>query len=100
MGDAPGDRPRSPLTELTYARLRELIREPEAVFWVFVFPVLLTLALGIAFRTKGPEAVAVAVASGEGYQARKVLHEVEKLVERWGEVELIDAEISLHSPED
>ena len=45
-------------------------------------------------------ALAVAVTSGESYQARKVLHEVEKLVERWGEVELIDAEVTLHYPED
>jgi len=45
-------------------------------------------------------ALAVAVAAGEGYHARKVLHEVEKLVDRWGEVELIDAEVSLHYPED
>ena len=41
-----------PLVELTRARLLEFIREPEAVFWVFVFPVLLAVALGIAFRTK------------------------------------------------
>ena len=45
-------------------------------------------------------ALAVAVASGEGYHARKVLHEVEKLVDRWGEVELIDTEVTLHYPED
>jgi uncharacterized protein YlxP (DUF503 family) len=45
-------------------------------------------------------ALAVAVASGEGHHARRVLHEVERLVERWGEVELIDSELSLHYPED
>jgi uncharacterized protein YlxP (DUF503 family) len=45
-------------------------------------------------------ALAVAVASGEQYQARKVLHEVEKLVDRWAEVELIDAETTVHYPED
>jgi uncharacterized protein YlxP (DUF503 family) len=45
-------------------------------------------------------ALAVAVAAGEGYHAKRVLHEVERLVERWGEVELIDAEVSLHYPED
>ena len=45
-------------------------------------------------------ALAVAVAAGEGYHARKVLHEVERLVERWGEVELIDAETTVHYPED
>jgi uncharacterized protein YlxP (DUF503 family) len=40
-----------------------------------------------------------AVAAGEGYHAKRVLHEVERLVERWGEVELIDAEVSLHYPD-
>ena len=35
-----------PLVELTLARLREFLREPEAVFWVFVFPVLLALRAG------------------------------------------------------
>ncbi len=39
-----------PLAELTRARLLEFVREPEAIFWVFVFPVLLAVALGIAFR--------------------------------------------------
>jgi uncharacterized protein YlxP (DUF503 family) len=45
-------------------------------------------------------ALAVAVVSGERYHARRVLHEVERLVERWGEVELIDAEVTIHAPED
>ena len=44
----------SPLVELTTARLQEFLREPEAVFWVFAFPVLMTLALGVAFRTTKP----------------------------------------------
>jgi ABC-type multidrug transport system permease subunit len=42
-----------PLAELTRVRMLEFLREPEAVFWVFVFPVLLALALGIAFRDSG-----------------------------------------------
>ena len=45
-------------------------------------------------------ALAVAVAAGERYQARKILHEVEKFVERWAEVEVIETEISLHYPDD
>lgn len=53
-----------PLVELTKTRLREFLREPEAVFWVFVFPVLLACALGIAFRNTGPEKVRVAVETG------------------------------------
>jgi len=45
-------------------------------------------------------AIAVAVVSGESYQAKRVLHEVEKLVDRWAEVEVIDAERTLHYPDD
>jgi uncharacterized protein YlxP (DUF503 family) len=45
-------------------------------------------------------ALAVAVASGEGYHAKRVLHEVEKLVERWTEVELIGVEVSLLYPDE
>jgi ABC-type multidrug transport system permease subunit len=47
--------------ELTRARLVEFLREPEAVFWVFIFPVLLAVALGIAFRTKPVEKLRAAV---------------------------------------
>lgn len=50
-----------PLVELTRARLLEFLREPEAVFWVFVFPVLLAIALGIAFRSQGPSVAPVGV---------------------------------------
>lgn len=38
------------LVQLTLTRFREFWREPEAVFWVFIFPVLLAAGLGIAFR--------------------------------------------------
>lgn len=53
----------SPLLELTSARIKEFIREPEAVFWVFAFPVLLAVALGFAFREKGPDQIPVGVVS-------------------------------------
>ena len=56
----------SSLTELTLARLREFLREPEALFWVFVFPVLMACALGVAFRARGQEAVLVGVLDVEG----------------------------------
>jgi len=57
------DRPR-PLVELTRARVLEFVREPEAVFWVFVFPVLLAMALGIAFRSQPAPHARVAVVDG------------------------------------
>jgi hypothetical protein len=60
---APGWRSH-PLAQLTLVRYREFLREPEAVFWVFVFPVLLTAGLGIAFRNQAPERVPVVVVAG------------------------------------
>jgi ABC-type multidrug transport system permease subunit len=55
-----------PLVQLTLVKIRELLREPEALFWVFAFPLLLALALGIAFRVKGPEVTAVGVHDAPG----------------------------------
>ena len=49
---------------LLMARMLELKREPEVVFWVFVFPLLLATGLGIAFRNKPGEASSVAIVSG------------------------------------
>ncbi|MCA1586073.1 MAG: ABC transporter permease [Acidobacteria bacterium] len=59
-------RPEHPLIQLTLARWREFLREPEAVFWVFAFPIIMTCALGIAFRSRGDEPVIVGVADGAG----------------------------------
>jgi ABC-2 type transport system permease protein len=50
-----------PLAQLTLVRYLEFVREPEAVFWVFIFPVLLAAGLGIAFRSRPAERMAVAV---------------------------------------
>jgi ABC-type multidrug transport system permease subunit len=61
---------RGPLIELTRARIYELTREPEAVFWVFVFPIVLAAVLGLAFRSKPPEPLPVAVVAGPHADAR------------------------------
>ena len=55
-----------PLWQLTLTRFREFLREPEAVFWVFAFPVLLACALGLAFRSQGPPEVLAGVLAGPG----------------------------------
>jgi ABC-2 type transport system permease protein len=61
----PEKRPtHSPLLELTIYRFKEFLREPDAVFWVFAFPLLLTLALGFAFREKPPDRIPVGVSEG------------------------------------
>src|SRR5437762_5924208 len=58
----PSSRRWSGYTHLLTARLLELKREPEAIFWSFGFPILLALGLGIAFRNKPADVVHVAVA--------------------------------------
>jgi len=51
---------------LLVARMKELKREPEVIFWVFAFPLLLALGLGIAFRNKPAEATSIAIVQGPG----------------------------------
>jgi ABC-type multidrug transport system permease subunit len=49
-----------PLAQLTVVRFREFLREPEALFWVFLFPILLAAGLGLAFRNRPAEVLRVA----------------------------------------
>ena len=44
--------------------------------------------------------IAVSAVGAEGYHLKRVMHEIEKFVDRWAEVEVIDAELTLHDPED
>jgi ABC-2 type transport system permease protein len=67
MRDRGGAYP--PLVELTLAKLREFLREPEALFWIFVFPILMACALGVAFRARGDEPVLVGVVDTAGARA-------------------------------
>ncbi|AKQ68471.1 ABC-type multidrug transport system, permease component [Myxococcus hansupus] len=57
------------LGQLMLMRLRMLLRQPEVLFWTFLFPLVTSVMLGLAFRndTLGP--VRVAVAEGPGAQA-------------------------------
>jgi ABC-type multidrug transport system permease subunit len=57
---------RHPFVLLVLARMRELMREPEVVFWVFIFPILLAVGLGVAFRNKPPDEIAVGVVATAG----------------------------------
>ena len=70
MPERPRYRVRSPLIELTLARVREMSREPELVFWVFVFPIVVAAILGVAFRSRPPDALPVAVVAGPFAEAR------------------------------
>ncbi len=73
---------RPAIVELVFVRIREFIREPEAVFWTFVFPLLLAAGLGIAFRNRPPETVRIGVAgtTGTAEQTAMALRSSEKLL--------------------
>lgn len=66
MNSPRAPRPRSSLRELTTVRLLEFMREPEAVFWTFMFPVLLAIGLGVAFRNKPADVVPIGVVRSAG----------------------------------
>jgi ABC-2 type transport system permease protein len=66
-----------PLVQLTLVRFLEFLREPEALFWVFVFPILLAAGLGIAFRNRPAEVLRIAAVTPELAQSLRQ----EKLLE-------------------
>jgi ABC-type multidrug transport system permease subunit len=72
-----------PLVQLTLVRFREFMREPEALFWVFAFPLLLAAGLGIAFRNRPADVLKVATVTPELTQALQQ--------EKFLDVQLLDA---------
>ncbi|SPE26304.1 conserved membrane hypothetical protein [Candidatus Sulfotelmatomonas gaucii] len=59
----------SSLYQLTITRLKLTLREPEAIFWIFVFPIVLAVGLGIAFRNRPPEVLPVGATTPQLVQA-------------------------------
>ncbi len=59
----------SSLYQLTVTRLKLTLREPEAIFWIFVFPILLALGLGIAFRNRPADVLPVGATTPKLVQA-------------------------------
>jgi len=55
----------SPLLELYKSRLREFSRQPARIFWVYGFPTVLAIGLGLAFRNRPTEIVAVDLVRNE-----------------------------------
>jgi ABC-type multidrug transport system permease subunit len=72
---------RHPLVELTVVRFLEFIREPEALFWVFIFPILMAAGLGLAFRNKPQDVLKIATTTPELRRSigREKLLEVQQL---------------------
>jgi ABC-type multidrug transport system permease subunit len=59
----------SSLYQLTLTRLKLTLREPEAIFWIFIFPILLAVGLGIAFRNRPADVLPVAATTPQLAQA-------------------------------
>jgi ABC-type multidrug transport system permease subunit len=85
-----------PFRHLLVARIREPFREPEVIFWVFGFPIILAIGLGIAFRNKPQEQVAVAVAEEAGSeQVAEALESEPQLAVRISGDEIARSELRL-----
>jgi ABC-2 type transport system permease protein len=85
------------LRQLTLVRFREFSREPEAVFWVFIFPILLAAGLGLAFRNRPAEVLTVGVVNSElarSLKAEKLLR-VEEYSSELGQEALRTGKIAL-----
>ena len=65
----------NPLSQLFLARLREFYREPVALFWVYGFPLILAIGLGIAFWSREPAPPVVDVQQTSDSQAAADLAE-------------------------
>ena len=70
-----------PLLQLLLARLRGFYREPVALFWVYGFPMIMALGLGIAFSSRKPDPARVDVQEGDG-DARNSARESARQVAR------------------
>ncbi len=60
---------RSSLYQLTLVRFKLFLREPEAIFWIFIFPILLAVGLGIAFRNRPADMLQVGATTTQLTQA-------------------------------
>jgi ABC-2 type transport system permease protein len=85
------------LVQLTVVRFREFLREPEALFWVFVFPIVLAAGLGIAFRNRPPEVLKVGAVTDQltATLAAEKLLDVTKYSAESGEQALRTGKIAL-----
>jgi ABC-2 type transport system permease protein len=90
-----------PLIEMTLARIREFVREPEALFWTFLFPVVMAVAMAVAFPNRTTDVIAGipagaasqalrdALQSGAGITVREVASGTEARALREGEVHIL-----------
>jgi ABC-2 type transport system permease protein len=56
----------NPLFQLYLTRLRDFYRQPARIFWVYGFPTLLAIVLGLAFQNRPPAPIQVDLVQGPG----------------------------------
>jgi ABC-2 type transport system permease protein len=86
----------APLPQLTLVRIREFLREPEAVFWAVFFPIVLTVGLGLAFRDRPDPVLKIAATPGiaatlrseKGLDVRELTEDQARVALRNGDVAL------------
>jgi len=86
-----------PLAQLTLVRFLEFTREPEALFWVFVFPILLAAGLGIAFRNRPADVLGITAVTPQLAQVlrREKLLDVVELPAAAAETALRNGKVAL-----
>lgn len=85
-----------PLVHLVQARIREFLRQPEAVFWSYFFPVLMVCVLGLAFnRRQEPPIVVDVLDGGQLARIQEVLAEEPRI--RVQQVEAAASDIRLRT---
>ena len=53
-----------PLGQMILSRVKEFVREPAVLFWVYGFPILMTAALAIAYRNRPVEQTTIDIVEG------------------------------------
>ncbi len=84
----------NPLKELIVSRVKEFFREPEAIFWVYVFPIILAGGLGLAFRDQPPPDLVVGIVAEEQSAFVKNLGEIEGFSYKTIEIEAGKKEVT------
>lgn len=81
------------IRELALLRIRTFVREPEALFWTFGFPILMAIGLGIAFGGDEAAPVPVALVEGSAAEAHReaLLGSPDLQVHHLGQAEAADA---------
>lgn len=63
------------LRELYLSRIREFYRQPARIFWVYGFPTVLAIGLGLAFRSRPPESIQLDLVASGSSSVEKTLRD-------------------------